>query len=155
MLTSEVLRRLPGALDRMVLLDLPALRGLIADPVIMGIRPALNTETFFETIYGLSRYGKVDENGVPPLLQTAIICRTYENYLPSPPIWLQKALFAVLAPVGRLMGYRASYPEYSGADPLVEVDGSGGGGRQLGMIVATVGAGVLAVALLRRWTSLR
>jgi hypothetical protein len=83
----------------------------------------------------------------------AIICRTYDNYLPSPPIALHKALFAVLAPMSKLMGYRANYPEYSGADPLVEMDGSGGGGRRVGMIVAALGAGILAVALLRRRAS--
>jgi len=83
----------------------------------------------------------------------AIICRTYENYLPSPPIALQKALLAVPALAGKLMGYKASYPEYSGADPLVEMDGFGSGGRRAGMIVAAVGAGILAVALLRRRAS--
>lgn len=123
--------------------------------VVVEFRPALNTETFFETMYGLARDGKVDENGIPPLLQMAIICRTYENYLPSPPIALQKSLFGILAPVGKLMGYRASYPEYSGADPLVELDGSGAAGRRAGMIVAAVGAGILAVALLRRRASRR
>jgi quercetin dioxygenase-like cupin family protein len=123
--------------------------------VLVEFRPALNTETFLETMYGLVRDGKADENGVPPLLQIAILGPTYDTYLPSPPIVLQKALFAVLAPVGRLMGYRASYPEYSGEDPLVEVDGSGGGGRRAGMIVATVGALVIAVTLLRRRASRR
>jgi quercetin dioxygenase-like cupin family protein len=123
--------------------------------VLVEFRPALNTETFFETMYGLTRDGKVDENGVPPLLQMAIICRTYENYLPSPPIALQKALFAVLAPVGKLVGYRASYPEYSGVGPLVEVEGSGGGGRRAGAMVALFGAGILAVALLRQRASRR
>jgi quercetin dioxygenase-like cupin family protein len=119
--------------------------------VLVEFRPALNTETFFETMYGLARDGNVDENGVPPLLQMAIICRTYDNYLPSPPIALQKALFALLAPVGKLIGYRASYPEYSGTDPLVEVEGLGGGGRRAGMVVAVLGAaGILAVALLLR-----
>ena len=39
----------------------------------------------------------------------------------QPPVALQKALFAVLAPVGKLMGNRASYPEYSEADYLVEM----------------------------------
>lgn len=34
--------------------------------VLVEFRPALNTETFFETMYGLARDGKVDENGVPP-----------------------------------------------------------------------------------------
>jgi hypothetical protein len=81
----------------------------------------------------------------------AIICRTYDNYLPSPPIALQKALFALFAPVGKLMGYRASYPEYSGTDPLVEVESLGGGGRRAGMAVAVLGAaGILTVALLLR-----
>jgi hypothetical protein len=122
--------------------------------VLVELRPALNTETFLETMYGLVSDGKADENGVPPLLQMAILGPTYDTYLPSPPIVLQKALFAVLAPVGRLMGYRASYPEYSGEDPLVEVDGSGGG-RRAGMIVATVGALVIAVTLLRRRASRR
>jgi quercetin dioxygenase-like cupin family protein len=123
--------------------------------VLVELRPARNTETFLETMYGLVSDGKADENGVPPLLQIAILGLTYDTYLPSPPIVLQKALFAVLAPVGRLMGYRASYPEYSGEDPLVEVDGSGGGGRRAGMIVATVGALVIAVTLLRRRASRR
>ena len=85
----------------------------------------------------------------------AILCRTYDNYLPSPPIALQKALFAVLAPVGKLMGYRASYPEYSGADPLVEMDGTGDEGRRAGMIGAAVGTSILAVALPRRRASRR
>ncbi len=34
---SEILRGLPGALDWRVLFDLPALRGLIADPVVRGM----------------------------------------------------------------------------------------------------------------------
>ena len=68
------------------------------------------------------------------------------------PLWtLQKALFALLAQVGKLMGYRASYPGYSGTDPLVEVEGLGGGGRRAGMVVAVLGAaGILTVALLLR-----
>ena len=33
--------------------------------VSVELRPALNTETFFETAYGLARDGKTDENGDP------------------------------------------------------------------------------------------
>lgn len=116
--------------------------------VLVEFRPALNTETFFETMYGLARDGKLDENGVPPLLQTTLISSAYEIYLPRPPVALQKALFAVLAPVAGLMGYRASYPEYSGPDAPAMV-GSADGRRRAG-IVAAVGAGILAVALVRR-----
>ena len=35
----------------------------------------------------------------------------------SPPPIVQKALFAVLAPIGRLLGYRAHYQEYSPLPP--------------------------------------
>jgi len=103
--------------------------------VLVEFRPALNTETFFETMYGLARDGKLDENGAPPLLQTAIISSAYEVYLPRPPTAQQKALFALLVPVGKLIGYRASYPEYSGTDAR-----------------ETSGPGVAAVAGRGRWS---
>jgi hypothetical protein len=45
----------------------------------------------------------------------AIICRAYQDHLPSLPIVLHKALFAILVLLGRLMSYRVSYAEYSGA----------------------------------------
>jgi hypothetical protein len=45
----------------------------------------------------------------------AIICRAYQDHLPSLPIVLHKALFAILVPLGRLMSYRFSYVGYSGA----------------------------------------
>ncbi len=121
--------------------------------VLVEFQPALNTETFFETMYGLARDGRLDENGVPPFLQTAIISSAYGIYLPRPPVALQKALFALLVPVGRLAGYRASYPEYSGAD-VTKKAGSDDGWRRAG-ITSAVGAGVLAVALLRRRASRR
>jgi quercetin dioxygenase-like cupin family protein len=116
--------------------------------VLVEFRPALNTETFFETMYGLARDGKVGENGVPPFLQTAVISSAYEIYLPRPPIAMQKALFALLVPVGKLMGYRPTYPEYSGTD-APETVGPGDGSRRAG-ILAAVGAGLLAFALVRR-----
>lgn len=78
-------------------------------------RPALKTEAFFETIWGLARDGKTNEKGVPNLLQVAVIARNYadEFRLASPPLFVQRAIFAVLAPSGRLLGYRARYPEYA------------------------------------------
>lgn len=78
-------------------------------------RPALDTETFFETISGLSRDAKTGEKGTPNLLQAAVIAQSYadEFRLARPPWLVQRLLFAVLAPLGRLLGYRASYPEYT------------------------------------------
>ena len=86
--------------------------------VLVELRPALNTETFFETAYGLARDGKTDENSVPSLLQMAVALNGLhkgEIYLATPPIAVQKALFALLSPVGKLVGYRDHYPKYSGA----------------------------------------
>ena len=76
-------------------------------------RPALKTETFFETISGLSREGKAGGKGTPNLLQAAVIAQAYaeEFRLARPPWPVQRVLFAVLAPLGRLLGYRASYRE--------------------------------------------
>jgi quercetin dioxygenase-like cupin family protein len=74
-------------------------------------RPAFNTETFFTTIWGLARDGKIDEGG-PSLLQAAVIGREYaqEFRLTRPPYPIQRLLFALLAPIGRLLGYRTEYP---------------------------------------------
>ena len=72
-------------------------------------RPALETAAFFETVFGLASEGKTDEKGVPNLLQSAVIARKYAGVfrLASPPWPIQKLLLAVLAPLGKLLGYRA------------------------------------------------
>jgi quercetin dioxygenase-like cupin family protein len=75
-------------------------------------RPALRTEAFFETVFGLAAEGKVNEKGVPNLLQSAVIAQAFadEFRLARPPWPIQRLLFAVLAPLGRLLGYKAKYP---------------------------------------------
>jgi hypothetical protein len=93
--------------------------------VLVELRPALNTEVFFKTLYGLARDGRTDENGVPNLLQQAVTLNGVnkgEIYLARPPIPVQKAFLAALAPVGRLLGYKDCYSKYSGA----EATGTGG-----------------------------
>ncbi len=40
----------------------------------------------------------------------------------SPPPWLQRALFAVLAPLGRVLGRQPSYAEYLISAEVVEPD---------------------------------
>jgi quercetin dioxygenase-like cupin family protein len=86
--------------------------------LLFELRPALNTEILFETLYGLATDGNTDRNGLPKPLQMAVILNGLhkgEIYLASPPIAVQKALFALLALVGKLVGYRDHYPKYSGA----------------------------------------
>ena len=80
--------------------------------VLVQFSPASRMETFLETFYGLARDGKTNAAGVPSLLQLAVTAPTYfeVNHLANPPLPLQKALFGVLRPIGRLMGYKADYP---------------------------------------------
>ena len=84
--------------------------------VRVELRPALNTETFFETFFGLARDGKTNSHGIPGLLQIAVAFRDLGDSCPTltrPPASVQRAVFAVLAPVGRLAGRQAVYRRYS------------------------------------------
>ena len=82
------------------------------------IRPALRMETFIETIFGLARDGKVNKAGRPNMLQAAVLLNEYseEFRLAGVPAIAQTVLFGALAPVGKLFGYKARYPQYSGED---------------------------------------
>lgn len=74
--------------------------------------PEAGMESFLETIYGLGQDGKTNEKGIPNLLQLAVTASAYfeTNHLASPPLAVQKAVFGLLAPLGRLLGYQADYP---------------------------------------------
>jgi quercetin dioxygenase-like cupin family protein len=80
---------------------------------LIDFRPALRTETAFETLAGLARDGKTNKAGAPknPLL-LALILHHYEDeiYFVKPPLAVQRMIFGVLANVARLLGYRAEYP---------------------------------------------
>ena len=77
--------------------------------VRVEFQPALQTEAFFETMFALARDGKTDRQGKPSLLQFAAGASAYGMYVTRPPIALQKALFAVLGPLARVLGYRPHY----------------------------------------------
>ncbi len=80
---------------------------------VVELRPALDSERFFETVFGLRRDGKLVEGKTPNPLMMAPVVVEYENWLAGPPVILQRLLFPPLALLGRLLGYRASYPRYS------------------------------------------
>jgi quercetin dioxygenase-like cupin family protein len=84
---------------------------------IQTISPAHDLENFFHTLVGLSNDGKLN-NGQPSLLQ-AMMWVNYlkgKTYLSDIPIPVQKVLAGTLGPIGRMMGYRASYPKYGGVE---------------------------------------
>jgi mannose-6-phosphate isomerase-like protein (cupin superfamily) len=88
--------------------------------VIWQVRPALKTQQFYETLFGLAADGRTNRDGVPHLLQLAVMLQDYgdEFVLSSPPRFLQRAVFPVLAWIGRCLGYRSSYDRYSGPEAL-------------------------------------
>lgn len=87
--------------------------------VLGEFRPALRTEVFFETFFGLAADGKTNRKGLPNPLRLAVMMREYEDelHLARPSVRWQRALFGPLAVIGRTMGYRGWYPAYT-ADPL-------------------------------------
>ncbi len=81
--------------------------------VLVDFRPALRTETAFETLAGLARDGKPNRAGAPKNpLRLALILREFEEeiYFVRPPLAVQRVILGALARVARLLGYRAEYP---------------------------------------------
>jgi quercetin dioxygenase-like cupin family protein len=81
--------------------------------MILEFRPALRTETFFETFFGLAQDGKVSrKTGLPSLVRMAMVLRAFHNelVLAQPPRLVQSLVFGVLAGFGKLLGYTGEYP---------------------------------------------
>jgi quercetin dioxygenase-like cupin family protein len=74
------------------------------------VRPALEFESLIETMFTLAAEGKTNRKGLPNPLRLAVIAKAHFNTvrLPFPPAWLQRAALALGAPLGRLLGYRAT-----------------------------------------------
>jgi mannose-6-phosphate isomerase-like protein (cupin superfamily) len=79
---------------------------------VVDYEPAGGFEAFLETIYALAVAGKTNSKGMPNPLRAAVIAAEHlDDYaLPWPSVAVQRVLFRLLAPVGRLLGYRAHYP---------------------------------------------
>lgn len=72
--------------------------------LIIELTPAGEMEAFFK---GLAR---AQREGRHPLLQIALMysaAKDFGFYLAGVPVWAQKLLFSVLAPIARGLGYRA------------------------------------------------
>lgn len=78
---------------------------------IQEFRPALRSEAFFEALFGLAREGKLNEKGTANLLQMAVFIPLFWNEIrvTRPPQIMQKILFSLLNPVGKLLGYKIAY----------------------------------------------
>jgi quercetin dioxygenase-like cupin family protein len=86
--------------------------------VRVEVSPAARFELMIQSLYGLANDGKCNRRGVPRLLPLSLFAREFrrEGEFVSPPRLVQRALFALVAPLARLRGYRAINPDYVGPD---------------------------------------
>jgi quercetin dioxygenase-like cupin family protein len=85
------------------------------------IRPALQFERLIETMFGLAADGKTSKNGMPQPLRLAPIAKAHfeDVRLPVVPAWMQRTALAMGAPMGRLLGYGATYEPVSALTPAL------------------------------------
>lgn len=75
---------------------------------IFTIEPANKFQIMQEQIFGVC-----NEKGKLSFLQIMVMAKEYDMVVAGPPIFLQKIMRAVFAPIGRMIGLRKYYPEYS------------------------------------------
>jgi quercetin dioxygenase-like cupin family protein len=78
---------------------------------LQEFRPASRTETFFRHYFALARDGKLDAQGMPSLLQMAVMVPEFADVMrPTRPPWpLLRLLAAALGPIARARGYQPIY----------------------------------------------
>lgn len=64
------------------------------------IRPALHFQTYFETVFGLARDGKVNQDGLPNFWQLMVLAQVADSYAAGAPGFVLDAMIAVCAPLG-------------------------------------------------------
>jgi quercetin dioxygenase-like cupin family protein len=86
---------------------------------VCEVRPALQFEQLLETMFALANDGKTNRKGMPNPLRLAVIAREHFDtvQLPFPPAFMQRAGLAIAAPLGRILGYGATYVPASEAAP--------------------------------------
>lgn len=82
--------------------------------VRVEVRPADRFEALMLNLFGLAQDGKTNARGLPNLLQLALLVREFRDVIrfTRPPQIVQAIRLGALAPLARLLGYQASYPEY-------------------------------------------
>jgi len=91
--------------------------------VVVEINPGRRFEIMISTLFGLANDGLTNDKGMPHLLQAAVIADEFADVVQflRPPLFIQRALFALLAPIGRALGYRPYYERYMRPHGHVEV----------------------------------
>lgn len=82
--------------------------------VRVTLTPDGGLEAYLRNVYGLVRDGHTRADGSLKTLQRAVMTDSYRHMLFEPIDFKLRALHRTLAPIGRLLGYRADYPQYRG-----------------------------------------
>jgi hypothetical protein len=84
---------------------------------IQTVTPALDFDYLLETLFGLAADGK-NKHAKLGLMQELVILKYLDSktFLADIPIGAQMLLKNIVAPIGRMMGYRAIYSKYSGIE---------------------------------------
>jgi mannose-6-phosphate isomerase-like protein (cupin superfamily) len=96
--------------------------GDVEAQVVVDMDPGRRFELMLCTVCGLANDGLTNEKGMPHLLQLAVIADEFGDVIEfvRPPRALQRLAFALLAPVGLVLGYRPCYERYM--RPYARVD---------------------------------
>jgi mannose-6-phosphate isomerase-like protein (cupin superfamily) len=83
--------------------------------VIGETRPAARIGEVISTLFGMAHEGKLTPQGQPKLLQAMVIGSEYadDTVFTNPPPAIAIPVAKALSPIGRLLGYRPTYPKYA------------------------------------------
>ena len=68
---------------------------------ITDVRPPGQLQTYWETVFGLAEDSKVGKNGLPNLLQLAVVAPLADSYAPNIPVPVTRFMVKVLGGIGR------------------------------------------------------
>lgn len=83
--------------------------------VIGETRPAARIGEVISTLFGMAHEGALTPQGQPKLMQAMVIGGEYadDTVFTNPPPNIAIPVARALAPIGRLLGYRPTYPKYA------------------------------------------
>lgn len=92
--------------------------------VVVEVDPGIRFVQLVGTLFGLARDGKSTKQGLPKPLQLAVTVNEFSDtiVIASPPPWVQRIAFGLLAPLGRARGLEPYYERYLDSDVVVEPD---------------------------------